>query len=77
MKSHPDDKSEPVRECPYCGIAFSLDGVNHDNAFLNFKGCRPGMGPPFRPNHVPPRSYTSYTLSSHLCPACRKKRSYG
>lgn len=64
--SKPDD----TKECPYCGIAFSLDGVNAEHGFFNFKRFVPSGGPS---RFATPNTYTSYTSTNHLCPSCQGK----
>jgi len=64
--SKPDD----IKECPYCGITFSLEGVNAEHTFFNFKRFVPSGGPS---TFVSPNIYTSYTSTNHLCPSCKGK----
>jgi len=68
MSSEPDANSKSVKNCPYCCVVFSLDGVNAETSFLNFTRFRPQVGVPAA---QPPRFHTSFTLSSHLCPSCK------
>jgi hypothetical protein len=51
-------------ECPYCGIAFSLDGVPAHNSF-------PGFGPerPFARFAAEP-GQKRFSITSHNCPEC-------
>ena len=54
--------------CPYCGIAFSIDGVGAQHCFPRF-------------DHFMPIGYTSegtpddkeFSISSHRCPNCRRQ----
>jgi hypothetical protein len=52
--------------CPYCGITFSLDGVNADHCFPHFGRIPfPGASAPRNPNDK------DYTITSHKCPECK------
>ncbi len=64
--SNPDD----TKQCPYCGITFSLEGVNAEHTSFNFKRFVPSGGPStFAPSNV----RTSYTSTNHYCPSCKGK----
>ncbi len=54
--------------CPYCGITFSLDGVDADYSFPKFGRFTPYGG-------VLPRDKGDkrYSIISHKCPECRKQ----
>jgi len=54
--------------CPYCGIAFSLDGVSVDHCFPRFEALRlHGSPSPRDPEDK------MYSITSHKCPECRKQ----
>ncbi|QEH36131.1 hypothetical protein OJF2_46910 [Aquisphaera giovannonii] len=59
-----------TKECPYCGIIFSLEGVNAEHSIFNFKRFTPGGGPS---RFVSPDVYISYSSTNHLCPSCKGK----
>lgn len=54
--------------CPYCGITFSLDGVNADHSFPHF-GRLPFHGSPSAGDP----GERHYSITSHKCPECRKQ----
>lgn len=61
-----DAKQNRAQECPYCGIRFSLDGVDANHAPLRFESVR-------RVIHGSPRSSPGdkeFTISCHRCPDC-------
>ena len=52
--------------CPYCGIKFSLDGVNADNSVPRFERISfPGGG------SSRDEGDKEYSITSHKCPDCR------
>ena len=52
--------------CPYCGIKFSLDGVNADNSIPRFERISfPGGG------SSRDEGDKEYSITSHKCPDCR------
>jgi hypothetical protein len=53
--------------CPYCGIKFSLEGVNADNCLPRF-GSLPHFGASQRDE-----TDKEYTITSHKCPECNKQ----
>ena len=57
------DKS-PAKQCPYCGITFSLEGVDADHAIIRFHSThRMLFGGEAKKS-------PSFTVTSHLCPSC-------
>lgn len=52
--------------CPYCGVRFSLDGVNAYHMPVNF-----GRGFPY-PSKAEPGD-KRFTISAHKCPECREQ----
>jgi DNA-directed RNA polymerase subunit RPC12/RpoP len=52
--------------CPYCGIKFSLDGVNADHSFPHFGQIHGGRSPYNEGDK-------EYTVTSHKCPECGKQ----
>lgn len=52
--------------CPYCGIKFSLHGVNADHCFPHFGQIHGGMSPYSEGDK-------EYTITSHKCPDCGKQ----
>ena len=52
--------------CPYCGIRFSLHGVNADHCFPHFGQIPGGMSPYSEGDK-------EYTITSHKCPECGKQ----
>jgi len=52
--------------CPYCGIKFSLDGVNANHSFPNF-GRIPFAGG----GSARDEGDKQYSITSHKCPDCR------
>jgi predicted RNA-binding Zn-ribbon protein involved in translation (DUF1610 family) len=73
MRPDADDESTDSKACPYCGITFSLEGVDSYNSFINFHRHRPGPGRAPDPNSVAPPISTSYTFTAHHCPSCKAK----
>ncbi|HEX8201477.1 MAG TPA: hypothetical protein VF590_13410, partial [Isosphaeraceae bacterium] len=68
--------AKDAKNCPYCGIHFSLDGVSAYNGVLNFEGFRPWSGARREAGIDPAKPllpWTSYTTTSHLCPSCKGK----
>jgi|GEM_PF-3166132 len=59
---------ETKKNCPYCGIAFSLDGVNAHYVSPRFSG----KPPLFDPTEYDPDG-KKYSIASHKCPECRKQ----
>lgn len=54
--------------CPYCGVLFSLDGVDADHCFPKFRKFTPyGAGLPGDEHEK------SYSITSHKCPECKKQ----
>jgi hypothetical protein len=53
-----------AKQCPYCGIAFSLGGVDADHAIIRFRSTR-RMVFGGEAKNAP-----SFTVTSHLCPSC-------
>src|SRR5262245_11630653 len=60
---------ETVRSCPYCGINFSLDGVNADHSFPHF-GRLPHFGG--GGSRATDGVESKYSITSHRCPSCKK-----
>lgn len=54
--------------CPYCGIVFSLDGVDADNSFPKFAKFRP-----YRTDYSKHEGDKMYSITSHRCPDCYKQ----
>lgn len=54
--------------CPYCGITFSLDGVDADHSFPKFARFHP-----YRTNYSRDDNDKTYSITSHKCPECRKQ----
>jgi hypothetical protein len=54
--------------CPYCGVLFSLDGVDADHCFPKFGKLSPFGGVPARDEED-----QTYSITSHKCPECRKQ----
>ncbi len=54
--------------CPYCGIHFSLDGVDADHSFPKFGKFTPFGGIPAHDEED-----KTYSITSHKCPECRKQ----
>lgn len=53
-----------ARRCPYCGITFSLEGVDADHAIIRFQSAhRMLFG-------AEAKKAPSFTVTSHLCPSC-------
>ena len=59
---------QDVKSCPYCGINFSLEGVNADNSFPRFGRSHPFSGG----SSGGDRDEVSYSITSHKCPSCKK-----
>jgi predicted RNA-binding Zn-ribbon protein involved in translation (DUF1610 family) len=53
-----------AKQCPYCGITFSLEGVDADHAIIRFQSTH-GMLFGGEAKKAP-----SFTVTSHLCPSC-------
>jgi hypothetical protein len=71
----PNDPYESVKACPYCGINFSLNGVDAHNAFPQFGRHTPfgGGSPSGRRKHDDGGSEeTQYSITSHKCPSCNE-----
>lgn len=64
-------QNNDVRKCPYCGIAFSIDGVNAFHTPINLESPLGLMG---RRTTVADSDglETTYTLTAHRCPSCKK-----
>lgn len=62
------DPHETVRNCPYCGINFSLGGVNADHSFPHFGDTSHRLGGGVRTREEGDKQYS---ITSHKCPACR------
>jgi len=56
------------KNCPYCGIAFSLEGVNAHHTEPRFSGK-----PPFLEFDECDPNEKCYTITSHKCPECHKQ----
>jgi Domain of unknown function (DUF4145) len=54
-----------TKQCPYCSIAFSLDGVDAHHSIVRFQGRSVVYG-------GPQKEAPSFTFSAHLCPACEQ-----
>lgn len=57
------------RSCPYCGISFTINGVNAEHLHPHFESLRP---------HIPgsarrPDDFKEYSITTHLCPECRRQ----
>ena len=53
-----------AKQCPYCGITFSLEGVDADHAIIRFQSThRMLFG-------GEAKKTPSFTVTSHLCPSC-------
>jgi Domain of unknown function (DUF4145) len=64
--------------CPYCGITFSLDGVNGDLCFPKFERFNPGslyapVGFVASKQPLSAKKEENYQIVSHKCPECRNK----
>jgi len=55
-------------ECPYCGITFSLDGVDADNCFPKFRSFHP-----YSRNQEVDEEEKEFSITSHKCPECKEQ----
>ncbi|WP_202976811.1 DUF4145 domain-containing protein [Candidatus Oscillochloris fontis] len=59
--------------CPYCGILFSLDGVNADHSFPKFSSFHPYRRVPSKSDNTTTDDLAKkYSITSHRCPDCKK-----
>jgi len=67
----------PTQNCPYCGILFSLEGVDFDIQFPKFgrSALRREFASPLPPMEDSnyPKTSKSYRITSHYCPSCKKE----
>lgn len=54
-----------TKQCPYCSITFSLDGVDAHHIIVRFQGRSVVYG-------GPQKKAPSFTISAYLCPACEQ-----
>lgn len=53
------------KQCPYCAISFSLDGVDAHHGIVRFQGTRTLFA-------GGEKKAPSFTISAHLCPSCEQ-----
>ena len=56
--------NESAKQCPYCAINFSLEGVDAHHSIIRFQGGRVLF------EAENPKKALSFTISAHLCPSC-------